>query len=63
MVPSRHHQQRILIHVDDDELRKNRPIRLKARDRPPTRKSKLEVGKREDSKLAKVRAEKHKGKE
>jgi hypothetical protein len=64
VVPSRHLQQWILAHFDDDELLKNGPIRIKARDRPPTRKPKLEeVGKREDSKLAKVRGEKHKGKE
>jgi hypothetical protein len=36
---------------------------LKARDRPPTWDPKLEEGKREDSKLAKVRGEKHIGKE
>jgi hypothetical protein len=50
----------ILAHVDDDELPKCGPIRLKARDRSPMRKPKLkEVGKRDDSKFAKVRGEKH----
>jgi hypothetical protein len=34
--PSRHHQQRILTHIDDDELPKIDPIGIKARDRPPT---------------------------
>jgi hypothetical protein len=35
-VPPRHHQQKILAHVDDDELLKCEPIRIRARDRPPT---------------------------
>jgi hypothetical protein len=47
-----------MIAHDDDDLPKNGPIRIKARDRPPTQKPKLkEEGKREDSKLAKVRRE------
>jgi hypothetical protein len=54
----------VIAHVDDDELPNSGPIRLKARDRPPTRKPKLkEVGKRDDSKLGEVRGDKQKGKE
>jgi hypothetical protein len=50
----------MLAHIDDDELPKNGPIRIKARDRPPTWEPKLkEVGKRENSKLAELRGEKH----
>jgi hypothetical protein len=59
-ISSRHHQQGILAHVDDDELLKNGPIRIEARDRPPMKEPKLEeAGKRESTKLAKVRGEKH----
>jgi hypothetical protein len=61
---SQHHQQWILADIDDDELSKNRPIRIKARDHPPTWEPKFEDGgKREDSKLTNVRGEKHMGKE
>jgi hypothetical protein len=54
----------MLAHVDDDDLLENRPIRIKARDRPPTHNPKIrEVGKKEDSNLAKVRGEKQRDKE
>jgi hypothetical protein len=54
----------MLAHVDDDELEKNGPNRIKARNRPPTWEHKLrEVDGREESKLAKVRGEKHRDKE
>jgi hypothetical protein len=50
----------MLARVDDDELPKNRPIRIKARDRPPTWEPKTErIDKRENTNLAKVRGEKH----
>jgi hypothetical protein len=54
----------MLAHVDDDELEKNGPNRIKARNRPPTWDPKVrEVDGREGSKLAKVRGEKHRDKE
>jgi hypothetical protein len=54
----------MLARVDVEELPKNGPIRMRARDRPPTWEPKLrEAGKRENSKLAKVSGEKHTGKE
>jgi hypothetical protein len=51
----------MLAHVDDDDVSKNGPNRIMARDRPPTRRDLklVEEGKREDIKLAKVRGEKH----
>jgi hypothetical protein len=54
----------MLAHNDDD-LPSNEPIRIKGkRSSNPRRNLKLrEAGKRENSKLAKVRGEKHKGKE
>jgi hypothetical protein len=52
----------ILSCVDDDKLLKNGPIRLRQEIVHPRRILKLEEGKREDSKLTKVREEKHIGK-
>jgi hypothetical protein len=45
---------RLLVHIDDDELSKNKPIRIKQEIVHPRRILKLEDGgKREDSKLTK----------
>jgi hypothetical protein len=61
---SRHHQQGLLDHFDDDELLKNKPIRIKEVIIHPRGNLKLrELGKRRNLKLAKVRVEKHKGNE
>jgi hypothetical protein len=48
----------MLAHVDDEELPKNEPIRIKQEIVHPRRNLRLrEVGKGEESKLAKVRGE------
>jgi hypothetical protein len=50
-------------HVDDDELEKNGPNRMKARNRPPHVGTSEKSIREKTQKLAKVRGEKQKGKE
>jgi hypothetical protein len=54
----------MMAHVDVDDLPKNKPIRIKGKRSSTHMEPELrEVGKREDSKLAKVRGESIEGKE